>query len=178
MQIKLLILDVDGVLTPGDLPYGPSGVEIKTFYVQDGGAIRLWLAAGNSAAIISGREAPAVITRARDLGVTFIRQCVRDKLPPFEEACREFAVSDAQSAFVGDDWLDLPPMRRCGYPIAVANATPGVKRAARYVCRRNGGKGAVHEAIERLFRHNGQWSAISARWRDEVASPGFVGQAT
>jgi 3-deoxy-D-manno-octulosonate 8-phosphate phosphatase (KDO 8-P phosphatase) len=166
--IKLLILDVDGVMTGGDLPYVATGVEVKTFFVQDGGAIRLWLAAGNSAAIISGRDAPAVCTRARDLGITFIRQGVRDKLPPYEEACGQAGVSDDQVAFVGDDWLDLPPMRRCGYPIAVANAASAVKRAARYVTRRNGGQGGVSEAIERLFRHNGQWSTATAKWRTEL----------
>jgi 3-deoxy-D-manno-octulosonate 8-phosphate phosphatase (KDO 8-P phosphatase) len=163
--IKLLILDVDGVMTTGDLPYGPAGVEVKTFFVQDGGAIRLWQSAGNFMGIISGREAPAVLARARDLGITFIRQGVRDKLPPYEEACRQFNVTDAQVAFVGDDWLDLPPMRRCGYPIAVANAAPLVKRTARYVTRRGGGQGGVNEAVERLFRHNTQWSAVVSKWR-------------
>lgn len=164
MLVKLLILDVDGVLTPGDLPYSAEGVDIKNFFVQDGGAIRQWLSLGHYAAILSGREAPAVLTRARDVGISFVRQGLRDKLPAYAEACRQFNVTDDEVAFVGDDWVDLTSMYRCAYPIAVANASADVKRAARFITRRCGGQGAVTEAIERLLRHNGQWSGIRGKW--------------
>lgn len=155
--IRLLILDVDGVLTAGSLPYEAAGNIEKVFFVQDGGAIRLWQRMGGQVAIISGRTSPAVTTRAKDLGVTHLHMAVEDKLPVFESLIRQTGVAPAESAFMGDDLLDLPPMSRCGYPIAPANAVAVVKRAAKYVTRRAGGAGAVHEAIERLMRHNGWW---------------------
>jgi 3-deoxy-D-manno-octulosonate 8-phosphate phosphatase (KDO 8-P phosphatase) len=171
--VKLLILDVDGVLTPGDLPYSADGVDVKTFFVQDGGAIRLCQSMGHQAAILSGRDASAVLTRARDVGISFVRQGLRDKLPAYMEACRQFSVNDDEVAFVGDDWVDLTSMYRCAYPIAVANASADVKRAARYITRRRGGHGAVTEAIERLLRHNGQWSNVREKW-SRVPSPTAV----
>jgi 3-deoxy-D-manno-octulosonate 8-phosphate phosphatase (KDO 8-P phosphatase) len=167
-RIKLLILDVDGVLTGGELPYDAKGNETKTFYVQDGGAVRLWGRFGGIAAIISGRRSPAVDARAKDLGISFVLQDVADKLPAYEALCRRAAVDDEQVCFVGDDLLDVPPMRRCGFAIATANALPAVKRAARYVTRRRGGQGAVAEAVERLLRHNGDWPRAAATGRDEA----------
>jgi len=158
--IKLLILDVDGVLTTGELPYDAGGNEVKLFYVQDGGAVKRWRAAGGQLAVISGRESPAVLSRAKDLGITSVTQGVADKIGPYEAVCRECCVTDDEVSVVGDALLDIAPMHRCGYPIAVANALPAVKRAARYVTRQYGGRGAVTEAIERLLRHNGTWSDV------------------
>ena len=163
-MFKLLILDVDGVLTDGRLPYAGGGNEVKVFDVQDGLAIKLWQAAGGTAAIISGRQSPAVEARAKDLGIEFVRQGVADKRPAYEAAGQAAGVSDAETAVIGDDLPDLPMMRRCAYPVAVANATPMVKRAARYVTRRTGGAGAVAEAIERLLRLDGKWSRVVERW--------------
>lgn len=164
VPIRLLVLDVDGVLTGGELPYGPDGNVVKTFHALDGSAIRLWLDAGNVVAIISGRSAPAVDARARDLGVKFVRQGVSDKVPAYEDALRHADVGPEAAAVIGDDYLDLPLLHRCGYPIAVANAVPRVKRAARFVTRRSGGAGAIGEAIERLLRMNEQWPALVRRW--------------
>lgn len=162
--IRLLILDVDGVLTAGELPYEAAGNIEKVFYVQDGGAIRNWQRMGGQMAIISGRTSPAVTTRAKDLGVTHLHMAVTDKLPVFEALTTETGIAPSETAFMGDDLLDLAPMRRCGYPIAPANAVPIVKRAARYVTRRPGGAGAVHEAIERLMRLNGWWGELMRQW--------------
>ena len=164
-KIKLLVMDVDGVLTGGELPYFAAGNKFKTFHVQDGLAIRLWIEAGGAAAIISGRESPAVVTRARDLGISFVEQGVTKKGSAFEAACREFGVVPSEAAVIGDDLPELSLMRRCGYPIAVANAAAVVKRAARYVTRRSGGAGGVAEAIERLLRHNGSWPEVMTRWQ-------------
>lgn len=162
--IRLLILDVDGVLTAGELPYETVGNIEKVFYVQDGGAIRNWQRMGGQTAIISGRTSPVVSARAKDLGVSHLHMAVEDKLPVFESLTRETGVAPGETAFMGDDLLDLAPMRRCGYPIAPANAVPTVKRAARYVTRRMGGAGAVNEAIERLMRHNGWWGDLMRQW--------------
>ncbi len=156
-MIRLLILDVDGVMTPGELPYGDGGNVEKCFHVQDGSAIKLWMNGGGRVAIISGRKSPAVNRRAADLGITFVAQGVTNKTIPFEKACSELQAEPAETAVIGDDLLDLPILTRCGYPIAVANAVPTVKRAARYVTRRTGGAGAINEAVERLLRHNGTW---------------------
>ncbi|HKQ50644.1 MAG TPA: HAD hydrolase family protein [Phycisphaerae bacterium] len=161
--IKLLILDVDGVLTDGRLPYASEGCESKTFFVQDGGALRLWLSSGGEAAVISGRQSPVVDTRCKELGVRQLVQGVSDKVPAYEKIRDEALVSDEAIAYVGDDLLDIAPMQRCGYPIAVANALPTVKRVARYVTRRRGGEGAVAEAVERIMRHNGTWAAALNR---------------
>jgi 3-deoxy-D-manno-octulosonate 8-phosphate phosphatase (KDO 8-P phosphatase) len=158
VPIKLLILDVDGVLTSGELPYDAAGCDAKTFFVQDGGAIRLWQKMGGQVALLSGRSSPAVAARAKDLGIGFVIQGVHDKLPAYEALCRQANVTDDEVAFMGDDMLDLEPMRRCGYAIAPANGLPPLKRAAQYVTRRPGGQGAVAEAVERLLRRNGDWS--------------------
>ena len=163
-KIKLLILDVDGVLTDGRLPYEAEGNETKVFHVQDGAAIRRWRAMGGLVALISGRQAPSVASRAKDLGVGFVEQGVTDKLPVYLKVRESHKLSDAEVAVVGDDLMDLGPMRRCGYPIAVGNAVAAVKRAARYVTRRGGGEGAVGEAIERLMRHNGIWEQVLQRY--------------
>lgn len=152
--IKLLILDVDGVLTSGELSYDDRGCLTKTFHVQDGGAIRLWQKAGGQVAIISGRASAAVTERARELQIDMVFQGAGDKLPAFEAFSRQAGVSDAETCFVGDDLLDIPPMRRCGYPIAVANAVPRVKREAKYITDRRGGDGAIAEVVHRLLRHN------------------------
>lgn len=162
--IRLLILDVDGVMTDGSLPYEAAGNIEKPFYVQDGGAIRLWQRSGGLAAIVSGRTSPAVTTRARDLGVSHVHMAVLDKVPVFEALTKEMGVTDIETAFMGDDLLDLEPMRRCGYAIAPGNAVAAVKRAAKYVTRRMGGHGAVHEAIERLMRYNNWWSDAMKPW--------------
>ncbi len=152
-------------MTQGDLPYSAEGNEIKVFHVQDGGAVRFWNSTGGLTALISGRESPAVSARAKDLDIHVVVQGVPDKIPAYETICRNFGVSDAETSFIGDDLLDLEPMRRCGYPIAVANAIPRVKRAARYVTRRPGGCGAIAEAVERLMRYNGTWAESMERFQ-------------
>lgn len=156
--IRLLVLDVDGVMTTGALPYTAEGNSDKTFHVQDGSAIRLWQAMGGVTAVLSGRDAPSVTARARDLEIAIVVQGMTDKLPAFLDICRRAGVEPRQSAAMGDDLPDVPLMHRCGYGIAVANAAPAVKRAAQYVTRREGGRGAVAEAVERLLRREGRWT--------------------
>lgn len=163
--IRLLILDVDGVLTTGALPYNVSGNTVKSFFVQDGSAVKLWQRSGGIVAILSGRASKAVNARAKDLSVQTVVQGVAEKLPAYETICRQAGVADDAVSVIGDDWLDIEPMGRCAYPIAVANAIAPVKRAARYVTRRPGGEGAVAEAIERLLRHNGVWDETTAPLR-------------
>ena len=165
MSIKLLILDVDGVLTTGALPYDADGNRQKTFYVQDGGAIRLWMAHGGQVAILSGREAPSVNARAEDLGIQIVIQGVPDKVPAYETICRQMGVSDSEVAVMGDDLPDVALLSRCGFPIAVANAHRFAKRIAAYVTRSNGGEGAIAEGIERILRYNGTHQDAYSRFQ-------------
>ncbi len=153
----MLVLDVDGVLTDGRLPFDAQGSVAKTFYVQDGAALACWRQAGGALALISGRRSEATTRRAEELGAASVEQGVADKIAAFRNLCERQAVDPRACCFVGDDWPDLGPMNACGYPIAVANAIPAVKRAAAYVTRRAGGGGAVAEVVEHLMRRLGRW---------------------
>lgn len=155
-SIDLLILDVDGVLTDGRLLYGADGEVVKQFHVQDGAAVKLWQSLGFETAILSGRTGRPVYKRAEDLGIRWVITGENDKLSGYESILQQTERKSASVAYVGDDLPDVPPMRRCALPIAVANARPAVKRAAKYVTRRLGGHGAVAEVIEFLLRRNGR----------------------
>jgi len=158
--ISLLILDVDGVLTDGSLPFDREGNAVKSFFVRDGSAIKMWRDAGGKVALLSGRDSPAVAARARDLGIEAVVQGAPEKLAAYESLCRRFGVTDTAVCYAGDDLPDLPPMQRCGLPIAVADAAPAVKRIAAYVTNRAGGRGAVAEIVERLLRMAGRWDEM------------------
>ncbi|MEK6675062.1 MAG: HAD hydrolase family protein [Planctomycetota bacterium] len=163
LAIEILVLDVDGVLTDGRI--WPVGGEVsslnvlegKAFHVQDGCAIKLWQQVGRRAAVVSGRKSSLVESRARELGIDWCHTGVGDKTAMYEELKSTWSSSDAVIAVMGDDLPDLGPMRRCGFPIAVANAVPVVKRAAQYVTRRSGGCGAVAEVVEFILRKQGRW---------------------
>lgn len=155
--LPLLILDVDGVLTDGDLPFDERGCEDRTFFVQDGAALAAWRRAGGRFALLSGRTAAAVTRRAAELKADEVLQGIDDKLAAFRGLCEKLGVRPDDVCYVGDDWADLPVMRACGTPIAVANAIPAVKREAVRVTRRRGGAGAVAEVVEHLLRRAGRW---------------------
>lgn len=152
MRIPLLIFDVDGVLTDGRLAPGPDGDTEKSFSSQDGYAMKLWRQQGRKLALISGRKSLLVDRRAAELGVDFVYTGGEEKITPYEALLVRAKVSESQVAYVGDDLPDLPVMHRCGVPLAVANAFPQVKRAALYVSRRPGGRGAAAELIQWLLR--------------------------
>lgn len=150
--IELLVLDVDGVLTDGGILIGPAGELTLAFHVQDGRAIKQWQARGGQIAILSGRDGGALDCRARELGIGVLRCGVKDKLAGYESVLADTGFADGATAYVGDDEPDLGPLSRAALPVAVANAVPRVKRAARYVTRRTGGQGAVAEVIELILR--------------------------
>lgn len=156
--IKLLMLDVDGVLTDGRIVVGPSGESTKPFYVQDGCAIKLWQQCGAEIAIVSGRSSDAIHHRAVELGIKWVHTGVTSKQSAYEAIRTTSGCGNAEVAYVGDDLPDLEPMSHCGFPVAVANAVPAVKRAALYVTRRLGGEGAVGEVVELLLRKKKRWS--------------------
>ncbi|MBN1341811.1 MAG: HAD hydrolase family protein [Phycisphaerae bacterium] len=164
-SIQLLVLDVDGVLTDGRLLMVENAGLIKAFHVLDGGAIRLWRESGRDVAILTARRSPAVAQRANELGIEHVLQGFDDKLSGYERLCRELGASDESICYVGDDFLDLRPMQRCGYPVAVASAAPEVKRVAAYVTGRSGGAGAVREVVQHLLSRAGQWNDLVDKYR-------------
>jgi 3-deoxy-D-manno-octulosonate 8-phosphate phosphatase (KDO 8-P phosphatase) len=150
-KIKLLILDVDGVLTDGRLYYGPNGEEIKTFHVRDGYGIKRWHDAGGRSAIISGRNSQIVETRARELAITYVFQDRDDKAAAFIELLNKTQVTADECCFIGDDSLDVPVMLQVGLAVAVADAHDTAKGAAHYVTQLGGGRGAVREVTDMLI---------------------------
>jgi 3-deoxy-D-manno-octulosonate 8-phosphate phosphatase (KDO 8-P phosphatase) len=167
-RIRLVLMDVDGVLTDGLLHYAcdPSGemVETKCFHAQDGIALQWanWL--GLDTGLISGRESPAVVTRARQCRMKYVRQGHLEKLPVWEEILSVAGLEDDQVAFIGDDLTDLPLLRRAGFAAAPANARPELKPLVHLVTEARGGDGAVREVIEALLRAQGRWAEIRRKY--------------
>jgi len=167
-RIKLLLMDVDGVLTDGRLINVPapdgSIFETKAFDSQDGIALQ-WLSwNGIATGVISGRVSPATAERARQVKMSYVYQGHIEKIPILEEILTKSGVTPEQTAYAGDDLTDVVVMRRVGLAIATANARPEVKRAAHYVTAAAGGQGAVREITELLLEAQGLWSAILKKY--------------
>ena len=158
-DIRLLCLDVDGVLTDGSILVDDQGVETKRFFVRDGTALRAWQRSGGVVAIITGRGGEALQRRAGELGIDLVRSRVADKGPVFQALLSELGITAREAAMVGDDLPDLPVLDRCGYPVAVQDAVPEVKAVARFVTSCPGGRGAVREVVEHLLQARGAWDA-------------------
>lgn len=148
--IRLLVLDVDGVLTDGRLWFDGRGERLKAFHVRDGYGIKLARAAGMEVAVISGRRSAAVAARCRELGITRIVQGADDKLAAFEALCRALGVPADRCACIGDDAPDVPLMRRVKLAFAPADAHPSARAAAHRITRLRGGEGAVREVCDLL----------------------------
>ncbi len=157
-SIKLIILDVDGVLTGGTITMDADGESVKTFHVQDGMAIKLWQQSGGQVAILTSRKHPAVLKRAAELGITQVHTGVEDKLAGYEKILATNGLSNMEACYVGDDLPDLKPLAKCGFGVAVNNAVPAIKRRAKYITRRSGGIGAVAEIVEFLLRKQKKWT--------------------
>jgi 3-deoxy-D-manno-octulosonate 8-phosphate phosphatase (KDO 8-P phosphatase) len=162
-KVRLLLLDVDGVLTDGGVTWTNQGIEQKTFSIRDGLGIRLWHQAGGTTGIVTGRSSHVVQLRAEELGIAIVRQGVDDKLQAAEAILAECGMAWDQAAFIGDDLPDLPVVMRCGVGVAVADACPELVAAATIVTHLPGGRGAVREVIERLLKAGGSWDAIVRR---------------
>jgi len=156
-KIKVVAMDVDGVLTDGRIIMDSNGVETKNFDVQDGFGIVFLKKCGIKTAIISARESGVVAHRAKDLKIDKVYVGVYPKLSSYESMIKEFNVSDEEVCFIGDDVADLCVMRRSGVSIAVANAVFEVKQIADHVTKKKGGHGAVREAIELILQAQGHW---------------------
>jgi 3-deoxy-D-manno-octulosonate 8-phosphate phosphatase (KDO 8-P phosphatase) len=170
-RVKMLIMDVDGVLTDGRLfnVPGPDGkmVETKGFDSQDGIALQ-WLSwYGIQTGVISGRVSPATEERARQVKMTYVYQGYIEKVPILEEIQAASGIPMAEMAYAGDDLTDVIVMRRVGLAIATANARPEVKRAAHYVTAAAGGAGAIREVAEMLLQAHGYWAGILKKYEVE-----------
>jgi YrbI family 3-deoxy-D-manno-octulosonate 8-phosphate phosphatase len=156
-KIKLLILDVDGVLTDGRIIMNDRGEEIKCFHVKDGHGLRLLMNAGIHVAIITGRKSKTVEHRARDLGIREIHQGIKDKEALCKELIHHKKLDKEEICCVGDDLPDLPMFNHVGISIAVADACPELLTEADFVTRNMGGKGAVREVCELILKAQGKW---------------------
>jgi 3-deoxy-D-manno-octulosonate 8-phosphate phosphatase (KDO 8-P phosphatase) len=168
--IRLLVLDVDGVMTDGRLYFGPRGEALKLFHVRDGLGIKQLTAAGIEVAVISGRKSKMVDVRCRELGVEHVYQDAKDKLPVLEKLCARLKIEPSACACVGDDLPDIPLMQKVALAFAVADAHPEARHAAHLVTKLPGGHGAVREVCDYLLAHSGPAHAGSGRSR--VARPG------
>lgn len=193
-KIRLLLFDVDGVLTDGKLFFVPSpagfkpetrelaskhggqggfGIhsesyaEVKGFHAHDGTSISLARLGGIETGLITKRISETVALRARDLKLEYVYQGIQDKLTVFEEIIARAGVKSSEAAFVGDDVIDLPPMRNCGLAIAVANARDEVKEEAHYVTPHGGGDGALRDAVEYILKAQGKWREIVEKYIGE-----------
>jgi 3-deoxy-D-manno-octulosonate 8-phosphate phosphatase (KDO 8-P phosphatase) len=196
-KIKLLLFDVDGVLTDGKLFFFPapagaqttqqhaarhggkggfglasqSMVEAKGFHAHDGAAISLARLAGIKTGLITKRISETVALRARDLNLDHVHQGIQDKLGVFRNILKQEGLAAAEASFVGDDVIDQPVMWNCGLAIAVANARDEVKRDAHYVTRHGGGDGALRDAVEFILKAQGKWQKVVEEYIGE-RSPG------
>jgi len=161
-HIKLLLMDCDGVLTDGQVWILENGDDQKTFNVRDGLGLTLLHRAGLKSGVISGRTSSALERRARDMGMEFIRQGRQDKCTAFEEGVPRAGRTEAEVAYLGDDLLDIPLMRRVEFAVAVADATAETKSHAHYVTKAPGGKGAIREVVEIILKTQGRWHDLVA----------------
>lgn len=163
-KVKLLILDVDGVLTDGRITYASDGTEAKSFDAKDGHGIKLAQRAGIQIALLSGRASEAVMRRARELGIEMVYQQALRKREIYKQILADAALEDADVAYIGDDVVDIPVLRRAGFPVAVANAADEVRQEAVWVTKVPGGYGAVRETIELILQAQGKWEKVLARY--------------
>jgi len=163
-KIRLLLLDVDGVLADGSIHLFVDGRgevgEMKAFNSLDGAGLRLAQRAGLRTGIITGRESPPVTARARELGIDFLEQDAFEKLPAYEKIRAATGLRDSEICFIGDDVTDLPLLARVGLAVSVPNAHVEARRRAHYITRARGGQGAVREVVDLLLRAQGKYAPL------------------
>ncbi|MCK4536589.1 MAG: HAD-IIIA family hydrolase [Desulfuromonadales bacterium] len=163
-HIRLLLLDVDGVMTDGRIIYDDQGRELKAFDVKDGHGLKLVQRAGIKVGIITGRQSEVVAKRAAELGIGLVYQGAKDKLVPFREILSKLQLTARETAYVGDDLVDLPILFQVGFSATVADAVDDVKSEVDLVTRRPGGRGAVREVCDYLLRESGRWDEVTQRY--------------
>ncbi len=163
-QPKLLVLDVDGILTDGGIYVDDEGREFKRFSAADGHGLKMLMREGVEVALLSGRASQAVFHRAKDLGIKYVILGEKIKMPAFRSLIEKVKVTPAECAYLGDDLVDLPLMRKVGWSAAPADARPEVKAQADYVSKALGGHGAVRDVCERILVDLGLWEHALARY--------------
>ena len=163
-RIRMVLLDVDGVLTDGRLFMDSGGNEARCFHVRDGHGIRMGQRAGLEFGIVSGRESRVVTDRAAELSITEVHQKIHDKVECVDRMLSRLGVRHEAVCFVGDDMIDIPVMRRVGLAAAPGDAAPEARDAAHFVAAANGGRGAVREVVELLLRASGKWEQVTDRY--------------
>jgi 3-deoxy-D-manno-octulosonate 8-phosphate phosphatase (KDO 8-P phosphatase) len=163
-QVQLLIMDVDGVLTDGRIFFTPDGEEIKAFNTLDGHGLKMLQGTGVKLAIITGRAARCVEHRARGLGIDYYYQGIQDKVAAFQTLLAETGIDASACAYIGDDVVDLPVMRRVGLAVAVPDAPSLVRQHAHYVTGFGGGQGAVRELSELIMQAQGSYDEVMDRY--------------
>ena len=163
-NVKMVIMDVDGVLTDGKIILDANGIESKAFYVQDGSAITYLHRAGIKTAIISGRASKVVELRAKELCIEDVYLGIHKKLDAYEKILKKHKINDSEICYIGDDLIDLPILRKVGFSVAVPNAPSEVKEEVSYITDAPGGYGAVREVTEKILKSQGKWSAIISRY--------------
>jgi 3-deoxy-D-manno-octulosonate 8-phosphate phosphatase (KDO 8-P phosphatase) len=161
-RVKMMIFDVDGVLTDGSLYFTAEGDTMKAFNSLDGHGIKMLASIGVQTAIITGRQSGIVAARARELGITHLYQGVADKRAALKELLDETGITEAQCGYMGDDWPDLEVMRVCGFAAAPANAHPEVIQRVHWVAQARGGHGAVREVCDAILRAQDRYDALLA----------------
>lgn len=168
-KIKLILMDVDGVLTDGKLFYfpGPDGkaTEFKGFNSQDGLGFHMLHWSGIKTGLISGRDSPAVTERARILNITYVCQGFLEKVATYEEILQKENLTDENVSFIGDDFTDFPLIKRSGLGVCVADGRPEMRAQADYVTRANGGTGALREVAELVLKSSGLWQPMLAKYQ-------------
>ncbi len=163
-KIKIFLMDVDGVLTDGKMYYLPGHngemVEFKAFHSLDGIGLRLLNQFGVITGVITGRESPGTEERARNLGMSYAYQGFLSKLNPLKEILKDTGLKEENVAYVGDDWTDIPVLKRAGLACAPSNALAEVKAASHFITKKEGGAGAVREACDFILKSQGHWKEI------------------
>lgn len=159
-RVKLIVLDVDGVMTDGRIVVSDNGSQIKNFDVRDGLGIVLARKAGLKTAILTAEASRAVSLRARKLKVDWVKQLARDKAEAFSQCLKFFRLTASQAAYIGDDLVDLPVLTKAGLSATVPEASPEVRRRSHYVTSQGGGCGAVREFIELILKAKGRWAGL------------------
>ena len=164
-KVKVLILDVDGVLTDGRIIISDDGQETKCFDVRDGHGLKMIQRAGIEVVFLTGRKSQVVAHRARELGVDRVYQGALDKLAVFQEILAQGGLVAEQTAYMGDDIVDLPVLRRAGFSVAVRDSHVEVLQTVDLVTQNPGGRGAVREVCELILKAQGKWEELTGRYR-------------
>ncbi len=168
-KIKLLVMDVDGVLTDGHIVYANSGDELKFFDVTDGMGLALWARAGLKSAVLTAKKSRLISRRSKAMHIDRVYQSAFRKSEVFKKILADFNVSPVEVCFMGDDVVDIPVLKRVGFAVGMPNAVPEVKSEVHYITKREGGRGAVREVIDMILKIQGSWVEVTKRYYEAEA---------